>query len=137
MHLGNSFPRFGFVLFASSNIEGWKVPDHGLQALRVQRADAPELVPAESIAHSVPSQVLVAPFVPSATRRKQEEVSRVLVVIKLRIKAKILCSCVSRASLMSGVFTDVGFWGSGAALWQRSCGHLLTVRPGQWAARKY
>lgn len=96
-----------------------------MQALRVQRADAPELVPAESIAHSVLSEVLVAPFVPSATRRKQEEVNRVLVVIKLRIKSKILHSCVSRASLMSGVFTQM--WGSGdpgGPCGKRSCGLL-------------
>ena len=78
----------------------------------------------------------MAPFFPGATRKEQEEASRVLVV-KLRMKAKILRSCVSRVSLMSDVFTNVGFWGSGAALWQRGCGHLLTVRPGQWAARMY
>ena len=83
-----------------------------------------------------PVQVLMLPFVPGASRKEQEEVTRVLVIVKLRIKAKILPSCVSRMSLMSGVSTDVGFWGSGAGPWQRGCGHLA-VRPGQWAARKY
>ena len=48
-------------------------------------------------------------FVPGASRKEQEEVTRVLVIVKLRIKAKILPSCVSRMSLMSGVSTDVGF----------------------------